>query len=212
MSFIENITEIFSHPTSVAALLGVVLMIMVLIRVKKIKLNTRVVTHVGIALALGVILKMLRVYHFPQGGSVTPGSMVPMLLISLLYGPELGFLTGFLYGILTLIMDPFILHPVQVLFDYPLPFMALGLAGYFRDKKVLGSIVSIFGRFLAHFISGVVFFGSYAPEGMSPIVYSLTVNGLLIGVEGLICVVIISVLPVKQLNSMLIREESTVKS
>jgi thiamine transporter len=96
-------------------------------------------------------------------------------------------------------MDPYILHPVQVLFDYPLPFLALGLAGFFKQNKLLGTSVAIFGRFICHFISGVAFFGSFAPEGMSPIVYSLFVNGLLVGVEGIICLVIIKFLPIDRI-------------
>jgi thiamine transporter len=116
-----------------------------------------------------------------------------------MYGPLVGFLTGFLYGIITLFMDPYILHPVQVLFDYPLPFLALGLAGFFKQNKLLGTSVAIFGRFICHFISGVAFFGSFAPEGMSPIVYSLFVNGLLVGVEGIICLVIIKFLPIDRI-------------
>jgi thiamine transporter len=51
----------------------------------------------------------------------------------------------------------------------------------------LGILVGGFGRFFSHFLSGVFFFASYAPEGMSPIVYSLLVNGSIIGVEVAIC-------------------------
>lgn len=202
-SLIKNIKEIFNHPASLAALVGLIALIIVLIKIKKVKLDTRIIVQIGIALALATILKMLRIYHLPQGGSVTLGSMIPVLLMALFYGPEVGFLTGFLYGIITLILDPFILHPVQVLFDYPLPFIALGLAGYFRDKKVLGTAVAVFVRFLCHFISGVIFFGEYAPKGMSPVIYSLMVNGIFIGVEGGLCVAIMSVLPVKQLFSII---------
>ena len=36
-------------------------------------------------------------------------------------------LAGFAYSLMNLVMAPYILHPVQVLFDYPLPFMALVL-------------------------------------------------------------------------------------
>ena len=55
------------------------------------------------------------------------------MLIAFAYGPEVGFLAGFAYGILNLLLNPYILHPVQVLFDYPLPFMALGLWGSSRS-------------------------------------------------------------------------------
>ena len=194
-----NTSEIVKHPLSLVALIGCVIILIVLIKAKKIEITTQLITRIGIALALATVLKVFRLYHFPQGGSVTLGSMVPILIIAFMYGPLVGFLTGFLYGIITLFMDPYILHPVQVLFDYPLPFLALGLAGFFKQNKLLGTSVAIFGRFLCHFISGVAFFGSFAPEGMSPIVYSLFVNGLLVGVEGIICLVIIKFLPIDRI-------------
>ncbi len=53
---------------------------------------------------------------------------------------------------------------------------------------LVGATVGIFGRFVMHFVSGVVFFGSYAPEGMSPIVYSAFYNGAYIVPELLISV------------------------
>jgi thiamine transporter len=194
-----NTIEILKHPLSLVALIGCVIILIVLIKAKKIEITTQLITRIGIALALATVLKVFRLYHFPQGGSVTLGSMVPILIIAFMYGPLVGFLTGFLYGIITLFMDPYILHPVQVLFDYPLPFLALGLAGFFKQNKLLGTSVAIFGRFICHFISGVAFFGSFAPEGMSPIVYSLFVNGLLVGVEGIICLVIIKFLPIDRI-------------
>ena len=194
-----NTSEIVKHPLSLVALIGCVIILIVLIKAKKIEITTQLITRIGIALALATVLKVFRLYHFPQGGSVTLGSMVPILIIAFMYGPLVGFLTGFLYGIITLFMDPYILHPVQVLFDYPLPFLALGLAGFFKQNKLLGTSVAIFGRFICHFISGVAFFGSFAPEGMSPIVYSLFVNGLLVGVEGIICLVIIKFLPIDRI-------------
>jgi thiamine transporter len=203
----ENITEIFKHPTSLAALLGVILLIGFLMKTRKVKLDVRIITQIGLALALATVLKIFRLYHFPQGGSITLGSMIPILLISLFYGPETGFLTGFLYGIITLLLDPYVLHPVQVLFDYPLPFMVLGLAGYFKENKILGTVAAVFARFLCHFISGYVFFGSYAPQGTSPFVYSLMVNGIHMGVEGIICVVIMVLLPVPTLYSILNRKK-----
>lgn len=194
-----NTSEIVKHPLSLVALIGCVIILIVLIKAKKIEITTQLITRIGMALALATVLKVFRLYHFPQGGSVTLGSMVPILIIAFMYGPLVGFLTGFLYGIITLFMDPYILHPVQVLFDYPLPFLALGLAGFFKQNKLLGTSVAIFGRFICHFISGVAFFGSFAPEGMSPIVYSLFVNGLLVGVEGIICLVIIKFLPIDRI-------------
>lgn len=197
--FPQNIQDIIASPLSIATLIGCIILLIVLVKAKKIKFTPQLIARIGIALALATILKMLRLYHFPQGGSITLGSMVPILLIAFMYGPRVGSLTGFLYGIITLIMDPYILHPVQVLFDYPLPFMALGIAGCFNNKKWLGVILAVFVRFLCHFISGVAFFGSLAPDRMSPVLYSLIINGPMIGIECIICLVIISILPIERI-------------
>lgn len=197
--FPQNIQDIIASPMSILTLIGCILLLIVLVKIKKIKFTPQLIARIGIALALATILKMLRLYHFPQGGSITLGSMIPILLIAFMYGPEVGCLTGFLYGVITFILDPYIMHPIQVLFDYPLPFMALGLAGFFKDKKRLGTIIAILVRFICHFISGVAFFGSFAPEGVSPAIYSLFVNGPMIGIEGVICLVILTVLPVERI-------------
>ncbi|MDF2503643.1 energy-coupled thiamine transporter ThiT [Clostridium sp.] len=199
-SLATNSAEILKHPTSIITLIGVLILIFAFIKIKKVKITTKMTTQIGIALALSAVLQIFRLYHFPQGGSVTLGSMVPILIIALVYGPEVGFLTGFLHGMITLFLDPYILHPIQLLFDYPLPSMALGLAGYFRYKKILGTIVAIFVKFLFHFTSGLVFFGSFAPSGMSPAIYSLVVNGSFMLTDGLICVFLIAILPIKMLS------------
>jgi len=197
--FPQNIQDIIANPMSIITLIGCILLLIVLVKAKKIKFTPQLIARIGIALALATILKMLRLYHFPQGGSITLGSMIPILLIAFMYGPQVGYLTGFLYGILTLIIDPYILHPIQVLFDYPLPFMALGLAGIFKEKRLLGTAIAVFVRFVCHFISGVAFFGSSAPEGVSPVIYSLFINGPMVGIEGLICIVILVTLPVDRI-------------
>lgn len=41
----------------------------------------------------------------------------------------------------------------------------------------MATILAIGVRYLWHFIAGVIFWGSYAPKGMSAIWYSFTVNG-----------------------------------
>ena len=162
------------------------------------------IARIGIALALATILNTLKIYNWPTGGGITLASMLPLILIALMYGPWIGMLTGFLFGLISLVTDPYILHPVQVLFDYPLPYLVLGISGFFKDKNLktilLGTSFAIFLRFICHFISGFVFFGEFAPSGMSPLLYSLSVNGVLIGVDGLICIIVLSIIPLKLLK------------
>ena len=166
-----NFKEIVTNPLTILTLIGVLIILVLLIKAKDIKFDAKMLTTIGIALALTAVLNMLKIYKFPQGGGITLGSMIPIILIAYAYGPLVGMLTGFLFGIISLFIDPYILHPVQVLFDYPIPYMALGVAGFFKNHRISGAVVAIFLKFLAHFISGVVFFGSFAPEGMSPILY-----------------------------------------
>lgn len=202
-SLTNSIAEILKNPTALAAVVGLLLILIVMLKIRKIKFTTRITTHIGLALALTAVLSIFKLYELPNGGSVTFGSMLPILLIAFFYGPEIGLLTGFLYGIIALILGPYIVHPVQVLFDYPLAFMALGLAGFFKNNKYLGAIVGIMGRFICHFISGVVFFGSFAPKGQSPYVYSLLYNGSYLSIDTAICLVILFFIPIKQLYTII---------
>lgn len=145
----------------------------------RVRLLRLVETAVMIGLALA--LSEVKLFKMPYGGSVTAGSMIPLLLIALRHGPAWGVLAGVLAGLANYMIDPFFVHPAQVLLDYPLAFGALGLAGFASGKSDvagawMGSL-ALAGRMLMHVISGVIFFAEYAPEGQSPLVYSVMYNG-----------------------------------
>jgi len=150
---------------------------------KKSTFSVRVIAEATIMVALATVLSYLKVFHMPQGGSVTAGSMVPLLWISLRRGPKVGVVTCLIYGLIQFVLEPFAVHPVQVLLDYPLAFGALGLAGLFRGHPIIGVVVGIGGRFIMHFLSGIVFFGIYAPPSVHPAVYSAIYNGGYLGGE-----------------------------
>lgn len=166
---------------------------------RHIHLTTRMIIDIALMLALTIVLHQIRIFHMPQGGSVTLGAMVPLLLLSYRYGPGIGALAGFLYGLINIIQDPFIVHPVQVLFDYPLPYMAMGLAGLWQGHLYRGTALAFLARFLCHVVSGVVFFASYAPEGMNPLAYSLVFNATYLIPEFVICCIILRLLPIRRL-------------
>lgn len=195
----ENFKTLFSSPLTLIALIGCAILLIALIKFKSLKFDSKLVARIGLAIALAFILDMLKIYTLPNGGgSISLGSMIPIFLISFIYGPSIGLFTGFLFGILQLIINPYILNPIQVLFDYPLPFMAVGIAGFFKNKY-LGATLGMLLRFVCHFISGVIFFGSYAPTGTSPIIYSIAVNGFAVGGELLICLTLLAFLPIDKL-------------
>lgn len=165
------------------------------------RLDTRVLTHVALAVALSAVLSLVVLWRFPQGGMVTLGSMIPIFLIAIHYGPKTGILAGVLLGLITMILDPFFVHPFQVFLDYIFAFGAIGLAGYVKGNKILATFVGGFGRFMGHFLSGVIFFAMFAPEGMNPWVYSAILNGTYLSIETGIAAVIIMALPVKKIFS-----------
>ncbi|MBR1645710.1 MAG: energy-coupled thiamine transporter ThiT [Selenomonadaceae bacterium] len=198
-TFADNLLTLIKNPTSLAAIIGVLILIAAAMRLRRIKLSTKILVNISLMLALATILNFIRLYHFPQGGSITLGAMIPLLMISFRYGAGVGILAGFTFGLIQILQDPFILHPIQVLFDYPLPYMAMGFAGLFSSRKIFGTILAFAGKFACHFISGVIFFASYAPAGTSPIIYSLVTNAALILPEAIICYVILKFLPVQRL-------------
>ena len=137
----------------------------------------------------------------PYGGTVTVFSMLPLALCGYLLGTRRGVIAGFCVGLLNLIFGPYVIHPIQLLVDYPFAFGALGLAGVFSDKKnglVKGYILGLFARYICAVVSGIVFFGAYAPEGFNSITWSLFYNFTYLAAEGILTVMVISLPPVKK--------------
>lgn len=163
---------------------------------KKGKLTTKQLVFSAVALALAIVCSMIKFADLPMGGSVTLFSMLFIVLIGYWYGPSVGLMTGIAYGLLQFVMEPIFYTLPQMITDYPLAFGALGLAGFFSNKKwglQIGYLVGVFGRYVFAVISGVIFFGAYAPEGTPAIVYSLGYNATYIVPEALVTLIIISI-------------------
>lgn len=152
----------------------------------------------GMSIALGTVLSMIKLYEMPQGGSITPASLLPIIFCAMAFGPVWGIGIGAVYGLLQFIIWPYPAHWASVILDYPLAFALLGLAGLFAaplrrriaEKNILhrlslipfplvviGIFVGAIGRFASSFLSGVIFYGSYAAVGQSVWAYSLVYNG-----------------------------------
>ncbi len=166
------------------------------------KIQTKIVAEVVVSVALAYALNMIVMFRMPQGGSVTAVSMVPLLWLALRRGVRVGVIGGIIFGIVDMFPQPFVVHPVQFLLDYPLAFGALGLAGFFQTHPIAGVFSGIAGRFACHFIAGVVFFGMYAPEGMNPIVYSAIYNGSYLIVELVFSVIVMYILVKRNIIKM----------
>lgn len=155
------------------------------------KLLAEIIVLVAMAGALSLVSHLF--FSLPEGGSINLG-MVPIFWLAFRRGPKIGVFAGAVFGFVDLAIEPFVVHPVQLILDYPLAFAVLGLAGFFRKQPVVGVVVGVAARFVSHFVSGVVYFANYAPEGMSPIVYSALYNGTYLIPSMIICGVIIGIM------------------
>lgn len=194
--------------TTVSSIIVVVLIVAILIvaavlrqrrATKKATLTTRQLVFSAVAIALAVVCSMIKLFEMPMGGSVTLLSMLFIVLIAYWYGPYVGLMTAVAYGLVQFVMEPIFYTLPQMLLDYPLAFGALGLAGFFNKKKFglqIGYLIGVVGRFIFATLSGIIFFASYAPEGMHPLVYSMGYNASYLLPEAIVTLIIISIKPV----------------
>ncbi len=165
------------------------------------RLRAKQLAFCAVAIALATILSGIKIIHLPTGGSATLLSMLVICLPGLWFGPAAGILTAVAYGILQLIVNPYVLYPMQLVVDYILAFGALGLSGFFRNHKYglyLGYVTGVIGRYVFAVLSGWLFFGYYAWDGWSPLPYSLVYNAIYIFTEAGITLVVLFIPPVRK--------------
>jgi thiamine transporter len=155
----------------------------------------RKITETAIMLAVGTVLSLLQFTGpWALGGSITVCSMLPVILIAHRYGTKWGLLTALTFSLLQLILG---IRNVQyapdaltafgiVMLDYVLAYGVLGFAAAFdplcKDKRnsiLIGIAVTLFVRFLCHFISGIIIWEALWPNalGWATWVWSLAYNG-----------------------------------
>ncbi|MBQ4467084.1 MAG: energy-coupled thiamine transporter ThiT [Firmicutes bacterium] len=158
--------------------------------------NVKYLVLCAILIALSIGLNQIKLLHLPFGGSITLLSMLAATLAGYFCGPKWGLISGLALGLLNLAFGGYVIHPIQLILDYILAFTALGLSGFFTETKnglYIGYAVSVVARFFCSFLSGFIFFGEYAPEGMNPALYSFAYNGISIGAEGIITLIILAI-------------------
>ena len=175
-------------------------------------MNTKKLTVSALMIALAQILSILAVFQAPNGGDITLGGAVPIIIVSLMYSTKWGIFTAIvstlvnmlLKGVITTLPADLGTYFMMVFLDYVLAFGVIGLAGLFsrmmkstRFAMVVSSAIVVFLRFLCHFASGILLWGIYAPKGQPVWIYSLIYNGGYMLPEMIITVVIMSVLSVK---------------
>jgi len=166
-------------------------------------------TRAAIMVALACALSFFKVIELANGGSVTLGSMVPIILISYLVDFKWAVFTSFVYSLLQMLLQGIAVPPTQnffyymlvIMLDYIIAFTVLGLAGGITKKlkninvKVIsGTVVVVMLRFICHLLSGILIWGVYAPEGQSVFYYSLIYNGSYMLCELVITVIIMTLI------------------
>lgn len=165
--------------------------------------TTRRISYAAMCIALSFILSIIRLYRMPQGGSITLISKLPLILFTMACGPAYGLVAGCAAGFIALIFDPYVIHPIQLLVDYPFASGAVALAfvaKYLpikRDnvKLAAATVFGYLGAYIMNVLSGAVFFGEYAWEGYSAWGYSLAYNATYCWPECAICVILVLAIP-----------------
>ena len=157
------------------------------------------VTEGALSLALSYVLELLCVWLnaimgigalLPFGGTITV-SMLPIIYYSFRHGALWGIGAGLVYSLLQMLLG-FYIPPAGtwwalalcIVLDYLVAFTVVGAADVFAKpfgkKRIAGYCVGAVAvcliRLGASFLSGVILWGSYAPDNMNVWVYSLVYN------------------------------------
>ena len=140
---------------------------------------------IAIAAVLALVCELIPFLNLPFGGGFTIASMLPIVLVSYMYGIRWGLGCAFTYSIVQMLIG---FRTVSAFFmpadenyagslaaalgicfiDYVLAYTLLGFGGAFRRMKgkttaiILGVVLALSLRYVAHIISGYIFFGAWA--------------------------------------------------
>lgn len=158
----------------------------------EIKTKTRNMTICAVMIALATVLSLIPIYNAPFGGTVTLGSMVPLVLIcAMVKDYRWSYLSCFIYSLIQMLIGftapptaNFIYFVAVVLLDYVIAFTSIAVANpiskLFKNELLgigVGAAVAMVRRFVCHFLSGILIWGAYAPEGQPVWLYSVLYNG-----------------------------------
>jgi thiamine transporter len=145
-------------------------------------------------LALAAIFAMecalIPFLNLPFGGGFTVASMLPIVIISYMYGMKWGFFSAAIYSVIQMVMDLYLGKGSTILalfmpnsedymglgaaiailiIDYFVAYTLLGFGGAFRKivknktlALTLGVVLALSLRYIAHIVSGYIFYGAWA--------------------------------------------------
>lgn len=163
--------------------------------------------------SLSSVLSLISIFRMPNGGSVTLACMSPIILISLRHGPIYGFLSGFILGIMQLVIhfqappSPFAAsYFIVIALDYILAYMSPGISpiisAHINNRSagiLLGTIVCMLIRYIISVISGVIIWKELFPPQFPALAYSMFYNACYLIPEtiitSIVCIYVYKYLP-----------------
>ena len=167
----------------------------------------------GIALALAFVLSQIKLFELPNGGTVTPASVLPIIIYAMAFGPGWGFIVAVIFSLLQLI-GGYLMTPFQVILDYTLGYAAYGLTGFAAQprakresisnplkrfanagitKAIIFTILAYATRWFCSVLSGVIFYSEYAGD-MNPWIYSMAYNGSFLSLDLVFLLIVMIIL------------------
>ena len=143
----------------------------------------------ALAMVLAMVCALIPFLNLPFGGGFTVASMLPIVIISYMYGMKWGFFSAAIYSVIQVVMDLYLgkgstlialFMPNSedymgigaaiaiLIIDYLVAYTLLGFGGAFRKMKnktlalTLGVVLALSLRYLAHIVSGYIFYGAWA--------------------------------------------------
>ena len=159
--------------------------------IEKTKRLTISAMMIAMATVLAIVCALIPFLNLPFGGGFTIASMLPIVVISYMYGVRWGLFSSAVYACVQILMDLMLgakgstimaLFMPQsedfmgyfaavwiLLLDYVIAYTVLGLGGILRNRiqnktlsLCLGSIIALSLRYLVHIFSGYIFYGAWA--------------------------------------------------
>jgi len=158
------------------------------------KFSVPALTRIGVVSGVTMVLYMIKLVPFPQGGGCSLLSILPIMLLAVLYGKEEALISAIVVALLKVVFAPpyFVM---QLPLDYFGAMMAVAFVPMFGTKTkgrlLSGAVLAVLLSTFFSILSGTIFFGQYAPEGMNPWLYATIYNLLGYGVEAALSVMVL---------------------
>ncbi len=165
--------------------------------------RTKMMVEAALLVALATVLSVFKLLELPYGGSITLGSMLPVVLLSYRHGALVGLGGGAAYAVLQQLLGLNNLSYFTtwqsvvaiIVLDYLLAFTLIGLGGIFRRwvgqqnlSLALGALTVSVLRYFCHVISGATVWAGLSIPTEAALAYSLGYNATYMLPEAIVLV------------------------